>query len=189
MQKLLGQESRHRQKMTTAPLAVRHPSPACLPPPLPCRWDNLYEATDLADLPHRRLTKPCKVLEHFFDGERRGKTRCGAGGGRWLSRARERWRALVAGCSACGRHCDLAGTESSLPHFLTVPRPSPPCLPPTESRESLLKLEVVAEGTLNAVAFWFDLHLDDTETLTNGEAHAAATAAHTATGGQQQPGL
>jgi hypothetical protein len=49
------------------------------PPPPPRRWDNLYEATDLADLPHRRLTKPCKVLEHFFDGERRGKTRCGAG--------------------------------------------------------------------------------------------------------------
>lgn len=32
----------------------------------------------------------------------------------------------------------------------------------------MLKLEVVAEGLLNAVAFWFDLHLDDCETLTNG---------------------
>lgn len=35
-------------------------------------------------------------------------------------------------------------------------------------RESMLKLEVVEEGVLNAVAFWFDLHLDDCETLTNG---------------------
>lgn len=33
----------------------------------------------------------------------------------------------------------------------------------------MLKLEVVAEGLLNAVVFWFDLHLDDCETLTNGE--------------------
>lgn len=32
----------------------------------------------------------------------------------------------------------------------------------------MLKLEVVEEGVLNAVAFWFDLHLDDCETLTNG---------------------
>ena len=32
----------------------------------------------------------------------------------------------------------------------------------------MLKLEVVAEGVLNAIAFWFDLHLDDEETLTNG---------------------
>ena len=36
-------------------------------------------------------------------------------------------------------------------------------------RESMLKLEVVEEGLLNAVVFWFDLHLDDCETLTNGE--------------------
>ena len=36
-------------------------------------------------------------------------------------------------------------------------------------RESMLKLEVVEEGLLNAVVFWFDLHLDDYETLTNGE--------------------
>ncbi len=35
----------------------------------------------------------------------------------------------------------------------------------------MLKLEVVAEGLLNAVAFWFDLHLDDCETLTNGAGH------------------
>ncbi|KAL4451864.1 hypothetical protein ABPG75_007526 [Micractinium tetrahymenae] len=34
-------------------------------------------------------------------------------------------------------------------------------------RESMLKLEVVGEGLLNAVVFWFDLHLDDCETLTN----------------------
>ena len=32
----------------------------------------------------------------------------------------------------------------------------------------MIKLEVVAPGTLNAIVFWFDLHLDDTETLTNG---------------------
>ncbi|KAL4424877.1 hypothetical protein ABPG77_002100 [Micractinium sp. CCAP 211/92] len=73
------------------------------------RWDAGYEAVNLADIPHRRLTKPTKVLEQWFDGgERKGR-----------------------------------------------------------GRESMLKLEVVAEGLLNAVAFWFDLHLDDCETLTN----------------------
>ena len=33
----------------------------------------------------------------------------------------------------------------------------------------MLKLEVIEEGLLNAVVFWFDLHLDDCETLTNGK--------------------
>jgi hypothetical protein len=46
----------------------------------------------------------------------------------------------------------------------------PACLPALGCRESMLKLEVIAEGVLNAVVFWFDLHLDDCETLTNGEA-------------------
>lgn len=73
------------------------------------RWDAGYEAVNLADIPHRRLTKPVKVLEQWFDGgERKGR-----------------------------------------------------------GRESMLKLEVVAGGLLNAVAFWFDLHLDDCETLTS----------------------
>ena len=36
-------------------------------------------------------------------------------------------------------------------------------------RDSLLKLDVAAPGMLNAVVFWFDLHLDDMETLSNGE--------------------
>lgn len=35
-------------------------------------------------------------------------------------------------------------------------------------RDTLLKLEPVAEGTLNAVVFWFDLHLDNVETITSG---------------------
>ena len=35
-------------------------------------------------------------------------------------------------------------------------------------RENLVKLSVIAEGTLNAVAFWFDLHLDDEATITSG---------------------
>ena len=28
-------------------------------------------------------------------------------------------------------------------------------------------LQAIAEGTLNAVVFWFDLHLDSTETISN----------------------
>lgn len=35
------------------------------------------------------------------------------------------------------------------------------------SREKLLKLHVTSPGLLNAVMFWFDLHLDDVETLSN----------------------
>lgn len=40
----------------------------------------------------------------------------------------------------------------------------------------MLKLEVVREGLLNAVAFWFDLHLDDCETLTSGARRASCLA-------------
>lgn len=35
------------------------------------------------------------------------------------------------------------------------------------SREKLLKLKVSDSGLLNAVMFWFDLHLDDVETISN----------------------
>ena len=35
------------------------------------------------------------------------------------------------------------------------------------SRESVLKMEVVSTGYLNAVCFWFDLHLDEEESLTS----------------------
>jgi len=50
------------------------PHAACI---VVCRWDANYEAVSLADIPHRRLTKPCKVFEHWFDGAER-KAR-----GRW----------------------------------------------------------------------------------------------------------
>jgi hypothetical protein len=33
----------------------------------------------------------------------------------------------------------------------------------------VLRLSVVAAGTVNAVAFWFDLHMDDHESITTGE--------------------
>jgi hypothetical protein len=42
-----------------------------------CRWDASYEAVSLTDVPHRRLTKPAKVFEQFFDGERKARGRCG----------------------------------------------------------------------------------------------------------------
>ena len=32
----------------------------------------------------------------------------------------------------------------------------------------MLRLDTVAEGTLNAVVFWVDLHLDDECTITSG---------------------
>ena len=37
-----------------------------------------------------------------------------------------------------------------------------------QGRETMLRLDTVAHGTLNAVAFWFDLHLDEQCTLTSG---------------------
>ena len=36
------------------------------------------------------------------------------------------------------------------------------------SPQDVLQLEVVAEGVLNAIVFWFDLHLDEESTITNG---------------------
>lgn len=38
----------------------------------------------------------------------------------------------------------------------------------SKGREGLIKLETIASGYLNAIIFWFDLHLDDTETITSG---------------------
>ncbi len=35
-------------------------------------------------------------------------------------------------------------------------------------RENVLRLPIVAAGTVNAVAFWCDLHLDDEESITTG---------------------
>ena len=35
-------------------------------------------------------------------------------------------------------------------------------------RDTMLRLDTTAVGTLNAVVFWFDLHLDDACTITSG---------------------
>jgi type III protein arginine methyltransferase len=74
------------------------------------RWDGSYVAVKLKEMPHRVLTKPTKISETFFNGEKR-------------------------------------------------PRP----------RDSLVKLDIIAPGMLNAVVFWFDLHLDDVESITSGK--------------------
>ena len=39
------------------------------------RWDKAYAACHVGDLPHRRLTRPAKVFEYFFDGMRKGRGR------------------------------------------------------------------------------------------------------------------
>lgn len=39
------------------------------------RWDKDYAACHLQDLPHRRLTRPARVFEYFFDGLRKGRGR------------------------------------------------------------------------------------------------------------------
>lgn len=36
-------------------------------------------------------------------------------------------------------------------------------------RDNIVKLDVIAEGMMNAVAFWFDLHLDEEESLCSGK--------------------
>lgn len=41
-------------------------------------------------------------------------------------------------------------------------------------RENIIKLAIEANGTLNAIAFWFDLHLDEDETITTGTVAARA---------------
>lgn len=37
------------------------------------------------------------------------------------------------------------------------------------NRDGLIKLDVIESGILNGVVFWFDLHLDDVDTITSGE--------------------
>jgi hypothetical protein len=73
------------------------------------RWNKDSEACLIDEIPHKRLTRPRKVFEYFFEGEKRGR-----------------------------------------------------------GRENIIKLEVVETGVLNAIVFWFDLHLDSEETITTG---------------------
>ena len=75
------------------------------------RWDDTYETLFIDDVPHRRLTKPKKVFEYFFDGKRKGR-----------------------------------------------------------SRANVLKLEVTQSGILNGIVMWYDLHLDDEDSLTTAPA-------------------
>lgn len=61
--------------------------------PLPltmCRWDAEYEAVRLHELPHRVLTRPVKVHEYFFDGERKGR-------GRWAHSGCMKWGGIAWG--------------------------------------------------------------------------------------------
>ena len=71
------------------------------------RWNTTYEPVQMKDVKHRRLTKPKKVFEFFFDNSMKGK-----------------------------------------------------------GKETVVKLETVTSGYLNAVLFWFDLHMDEHETIT-----------------------
>ena len=80
----------------------------CTDRAVPRRWDSTYESVRMQDVPHRRLTRPKKVFEFFFDG----------------------------------------AVKST-------------------AQEGVIKLEPVADGCLNAICFWFDLHLDEEATLTS----------------------
>lgn len=40
-----------------------------------CRYEKSYQAVFLDEVPHRRLTKPRKVFEYFFEGRRPGRGR------------------------------------------------------------------------------------------------------------------
>lgn len=40
-------------------------------------------------------------------------------------------------------------------------------------RDNIVKLDIVEPGVVNAIAFWFDLHMDDVESITNGEHQTA----------------
>ena len=71
------------------------------------RWDKGYEAVHMEGIPYRRLTKPKKVFEYFFDGIQKGR-----------------------------------------------------------GRENVLKMEVTDTGYMNGICFWFDLHLDEEDTIT-----------------------
>lgn len=72
------------------------------------RWGASYEAVRMDTTPHRRLTRPRRVAEFFFDGRLR-----------------------------------------------------------SSAIEGTVKLDVIADGRLNAVCFWFDLHLDEEDTITS----------------------
>ena len=63
----------------------------------------------LADIPHKRLTRPARVFDLRFAGQRK-----------------------------------------------------------PQARDAMVRLDTVAAGTLNAVVYWFDLHLDERSSLCSG---------------------
>ena len=73
------------------------------------RWDPDSSAVHLDRVPHTRLTRPAKVFDFHFQGQRK----------------------------ALGR-------------------------------DTMVRLETIAQGTLNAVVYWFDLHLDEDCSLCSG---------------------
>lgn len=109
-------EPRHLQPSPPPP----QPSPQPPPPPLRPRWDAAYEAVDASALPHRRLTKPAKVFEQWFDGERKPRGRCGlcAQPASWLP-------ALGSAAHACACSAAVPGCCRRL-HPAALPRPTRP---------------------------------------------------------------
>ena len=131
-----------------------------------CRWSKQYSAVHLEGLPHRVLTRPCLVtridfteaggfFRHSKQQEQQSQQQQAADdadpspeGGLQSTTAlggnsSSRWE----GGGSCGGSggtgdCGLSG--------------------PT-----LLQLEVVEKGVLNAVVFWFDLHLDEADTISS----------------------
>lgn len=95
-----------------------------LPLPWKCRsWDAGYEAVNLADIPHRRLTKPVKVFEQWFDGgERKGRGRCVAPEGALLVRREGGAASWSARC--CTAFC----SGSCLPAALHSPSQPGACI-------------------------------------------------------------
>ena len=61
---------------------------------------------------------------------------------------------------------DLPNKALTLPHRAFTFNFENNALP--YGRDNIMKLDVVQSGCLNAVAFWFDLQLDDTCSITSG---------------------
>ena len=130
-----------------------------------CRWSKQYSAVHLEGLPHRVLTRPCLVtridfteaggfFRHSKQQEQQSQQQQAADDADPAPEGVLQSTTTLGGNSSRqeggGRSGGSGGTGDC---GLSGP--------------TLLQLEVVEKGVLNAVVFWFDLHLDEADTISS----------------------
>jgi hypothetical protein len=121
-------------------------------------WGPRAEAVQLADTPHAWLTAPARLFEFQLE-ERAGADAAASGaGGKGGGKAQPE---PAPGASQAG------GAPLATGHYTNAAAAA--AAEARYPRRALVELAAARQGTLNAVAVWFDLDLGSGITLTTGE--------------------